>query len=121
MELRLNRTEENVYELLYGDVVLSKSGELSDVLGKAESFAKKYRKKLYISKSAVSDWYAGFPVDREQAPIVFLDPYFQLQAGVTEESATSPYRFVEGPFLTQEDAVEAAFKIAGKQATVVEK
>lgn len=116
MELRLHRTEENLYELRYNDIVLSQSVELSEVLGKAEKYAKKFCKKLFISKAALADWYVGFPEDKEKSPEVFLDPYFQAQVQAT----TRPYRFVEGPFLNQEDAVEAAFKIAGKQATVVE-
>lgn len=120
MELRLHRNEENLYELRYNDIVLSQSLELSEVLGKAEKYAKKFCKKLFISKAALSDWYAGFPEDKDKVPEVFLDPFFPLHAGVTE-AATSPYRFVEGPFMSQEDAIEAAFKIAGKQATVVEK
>ena len=47
MELKLRRNEENLYELSFNDIVLAKAGELSDLVPKAERYAKKFSKKLY--------------------------------------------------------------------------
>jgi hypothetical protein len=120
MELQLLRNEQNIYELRYNDIVLAQAVELSEVMGKAEKYAKKFRKKLFIAQSALADWYIGFLPDKEQNPVVFYDPFFAVKAQL--ESDQEPlYRFIEGPFVNQEEAVEAAFKISGKQAVLFEK
>jgi hypothetical protein len=117
MELKVDRNEENAYELRFNGIVLAKSGELSEVLTKAQRYAKKFQKRLLISKAAVADWYCGFPQDKDQPPEIFFDPNFKVQAS-TEVDSSLTYRFVEGPFLNQEDATEAAFKISGQKANV---
>lgn len=117
MDLLLQRNEKNCYELCLGEIVLVESAHLSDIMERAQTYAKKFRKKLFVSAGAISDWYVGFPADREQAPEVFFDPYFIVKA--TLENMEHSYRFVEGPFLTEEQAVESAFKIAGKAAKVL--
>jgi len=118
MELRLRRNDEHHYELQYGDIVLAASEELGELLPHAEKYAKKFSKKLFISESAVSDHYVGFPADRNQAPEIFFDPFFLLKK---VEASESKYRFVEGPFQSEEKAAEAAFRISGKKAVMAEK
>jgi hypothetical protein len=120
MGLRLKRNEQNIYELRYNDIVLTTAIELSEVMGKAEKYAKKFRKKLYIAQSAVADWYVGFPLDKEQSPKVFFDPFYTVKAQLEDATQEATYRFVEGPFMSPEDASEAAFKISGKQAVLEE-
>lgn len=120
MELRLLRTDQNIYELRYNDIVLAQAVELSEVMGKAEKYAKKFRKKLFIAQSAIADWYIGFPKDKEQNPVIFFDPFLEVKAQLEDTPPETPYRFVEGPFVSREEAVEAAFKISGKQAVSVE-
>lgn len=116
MELRINRTEQNEYQLTLGDTLIIQ-GSLKDVIDRSKDYAKKLHKNIMISAASVSDWYCGFPVDKNQAPTVFYDPHFLVKA--TLDTPTS-YRFIEGPFLTSAAAVEAAFKISGKAATVQE-
>lgn len=113
MKLLLERNESNrLYELRWGDKVLSSSPVLSQVVDTGKRYAKNFRKRLYLGASCVADWYIGFPTDREQAPVVFLDQHFMPE---TIQAETSPYRFVEGPFLSEQDAVDAAVKISGKE------
>lgn len=122
MELRLNRNAENVYELLYNDIVLGQAGDLSELMGRAERYAKRFQKKLYISEAALADWYVGFPTNRDEQPEIFFDPHYLVKTEVEAQSkdpAPTPYRFVEGPFISQQHAVEAAFKISGKPAKLV--
>lgn len=119
MELMLSRNEENFYELRLGSVVLAQSDTLSAMLDRAQHFAKKFRKKLFISQASISDWYIGFPNDREQSPEIFFDPHYMLKAATVQEG-TPTYRFVEGPFLSQEQAAQAAFGISGKVAKLIE-
>lgn len=107
MELKLTRNEK--YELIYNDIVVGRADSLSEILPVAKSYAKKFQKKLFIAQAALSDWYVGFPTDKEAAPILFFSP------NVTA-SMQSQYRFVEGPFLSKNEAKEAAFLISGKVA-----
>lgn len=117
----MDRNEKNVYELRFNDIVLAQSIELAELVSQGEKYAKKFAKKLFVSQAALSDWYVGFPSDRGQNPEVFFDPYFMLKAEVSApDAAPSQYRFVEGPFLSQSAAVEAAFKISGKTAKLLE-
>ena len=113
MDLKIDRTQ-NTYELNFNGVVLAQSTELTEIMAKAEKYAKKFQKKILISTASVSDWYVGFPVDKEQAPVVFFDSEYQVKASTPQD-----YRFVEGPFLNQTAACDAAFKISGQQARVV--
>ena len=118
----MDRNEKNIYELRFNDIVLAQSIELAELVSQGEKYAKKFAKKLFVSHAALSDWYVGFPTDRSQNPEVFFDPYFMLKAEVeaSADAPPSPYRFVEGPFLSQSEAVEAAFKISGKTAKLRE-
>jgi hypothetical protein len=124
MDLKLRRNEQNVYELHYNDIVLGQAGELAELIERAEKYAKRFQKKLFISQAALADWYVGFPLNRDTSPEVFFDPHYQIRTQVesqNKDATPSPYRFVEGPFLTQQAAVEAAFKISGKPANLVGK
>lgn len=119
MKLTLDRNEQNIYELRLGEVVLAHSETMTGLVDKAQLFAKKFQKKLFISQAAISDWYVGFPQDKDQSPEVFFDPQYMLKAHVGEEVTPSSYRFVEGPFLSSEQAAEAAFQISGKVAKIL--
>jgi len=109
MKLRLQKNEHHIYELLYGDSVLLSTPTLSHAVDRGQKYAKNFRRKLYLCESCVEDWYVGFPKDSTQAPEVFYDPQ-----AVTASASTSAYRFLEGPFVTKDEALEAGFKIAGK-------
>lgn len=113
MELKLDRNEKNAYELCYKDLVLSESFVLAEVMGQAEAFAKKFQKKLYVSEAALSDWFVGFPVNKEEAPLAFFDPSYLVRSS---QQSDERFRFVEGPFLTKEAAFDAAFRISGQTA-----
>lgn len=111
MGLRIHRTEKNIYQLYLKDIVLAETSNFSELMGKAQTYAKKFQKKLFVSQASISDWYVGFPTEVSLSPEVFYDPFFMVKAAQEIE-----YKFIEGPFSTKEKALEASFKISGQSA-----
>jgi hypothetical protein len=105
--------EKELFEVSLSGVVLSRFETFPHAYGKARALAKKHRKKLFISKACVSDWYVGFPHDKTQKPKIFERPDWQLTA-----ADQTSYRFVEGPFESPDDAKQAAYRICGKAGTL---
>jgi hypothetical protein len=109
MSLLLDRNEEGRYELKHCGVVISRFDVLSHAMNRSVQYAKNHAQKIYVSKACISDWYVGFPKDKNQNPLVFQS-FEPVEAGLEN----SEFRFLEGPFESQEVAKYAAFKISGK-------
>ena len=108
MSLLLDRNEDGRYELLHEGVVVSRFDTLSWAMDRATRHAKNHAQKLYVSTACISDWYVGFLPDKTQTPQIFQS----LETMVVEAKAQE-FRFMEGPFESQEQAEKAAFKISG--------
>jgi hypothetical protein len=121
MDILLDRTlvkfkngeEKELFEISLGNVVISRSELFPHAFDRATTMAKRHRKKLFISKACVADWYVGFPQDKTQRPKIFERPDWQLTAADQEN-----YRFVEGPFESPDEAKTAAYRICGKAGTL---
>ena len=109
MSLLLNRNENGRYELQHEGVVVSRFDTLSWAMDRANRYAKNHAQKLYVSTACISDWYVGFPSDKAQIPQVFQS----LEPIVIEAQTQEEFRFVEGPFESEDQARIAAFKISG--------
>lgn len=110
MELKLVRTDENKYELHFKKMTLGKYDTFSQGMERGEAFAKNFRKKLFVSQACISDWYVGFP-ENDQSPVVFYDTRLVNASAIPDR-----FKFVEGPFFTDDEACTAALKISGKKA-----
>lgn len=112
VEVKAGETKE-MFEVKFSKgVVLSRFETFTHALTRASALAKKYRKKLFISESCLADWYVGFPQDQAQPPKIFERPDWQLTA-----ADEGNYRFVEGPFISSDEAKSASYKICGKAGT----
>jgi len=96
------------YELFYEGVVIARYDLLADAVSDAEKRAKNNVESLFVTKACVSDWYLGFPLDSAQKTVAFFSP-----EGIKEETQKQ-YRFIEGPFETEDQARVALRKISGQ-------
>jgi len=109
MSLLLDRNEDGRYELQHEGVVISRFDTLSWALDRATRFAKNHAQKLFVSTACISDWYVGFNSDKTKVPQII-----QCSDLTAIEAKAQEFRFIEGPFESQELAEKAAFKISGQ-------
>jgi hypothetical protein len=109
MSFLLDRNLEDFnYELYYNGQLLNRYTLLSSAMDEAQKKSKNNAEPLHITKACISDWYLGFPLNKEEKTISFNSP-----EGLTEKIKSS-YRCVEGPFYSEKDAVTALRKISGQ-------
>jgi hypothetical protein len=108
MGFLLDRNEEtNEFEVKHLGISLASFTAFSDAYARASRYAKNFQQKLFIKASVLNDWYVGFPKDKTQSPVLFQNDPLQVEASLKD------YRFIEGPFESQEVAEQAAIKISG--------
>ena len=112
MALFLNRDTDGRYELKLHEIVLSRYDGFNQALAHSLKLAKKYQKKIFVNSSCVSDWYIGFHKEKEKNPTLF----YRQDWIISSELEIEPFKFVEGPFPSKEEAAKAAIKISGLPA-----